>query len=161
MGTWGDGNLDSDYAFDELSTRTTELLTAILQRAQRKESREFDEYDYTTLFVELEIAFALDAAKLLREAKFPAGDAVRALAQDFIADWAAYMGEDNATPAHVDGRRAVILESFERFAKICEAQGGQGPIPPLAPPKKPAKPKTAKKPAKKPTKKPAKRVRRR
>jgi hypothetical protein len=153
MGTWGHGNLDSDYAFDELSTRTTELLTQILERAQRKTSREFDEYDYTTLFVELEIAFALDAAKLLREAKFPSGDAVRALAQDFIADWAAYLGEDNATPAHVDGRRAVILESFERFAKICEAHDGQGPIAPLPKAKKPAKPRA--------TKKPAKRVRRR
>jgi hypothetical protein len=37
------------------------------KRARKKTSREGDEYDYTTLFVEFEILFALDDRKLIRE----------------------------------------------------------------------------------------------
>jgi hypothetical protein len=129
MGTWGHGNLDSDYALDELSTRTNELLTELLLRAQRKESREYDEYDHTTLFVELEIVFALDAANLMSTGKFPASSHVRSLALEFMVDYDAYM--EGPWPE----RRAKINETFERFAAMCDKYEGIGPLPvPVAKP---------------------------
>lgn len=130
MGTWGHGNLDSDYALDELSTRTKDLLTQLLLRAQRKTSREYDEYDHTTLFVEFEIVFALDAAGLMGTGKFPSAAAVRALAVEFLAGYDAYM--EAAWPE----RRATIEETFQRFAAMCEAHEGTAPLP--SPPPSPA-----------------------
>ena len=64
MGTWGAGNLESDYALDELSQRAHDLIVEMLLRWQRPDSREWDEYDHTTLFVELELVFALAAERL-------------------------------------------------------------------------------------------------
>ncbi len=42
MGTWGAGNLDSDYALDELSQRAQDLIVEMLLRWQR--SHEVVEY---------------------------------------------------------------------------------------------------------------------
>ncbi|MBA2543824.1 MAG: hypothetical protein H0V17_29540 [Deltaproteobacteria bacterium] len=123
MGTWGHGNLESDYALDELSTRANELLTSLLRRAQRKESREYDEYDHTTLFVEFEIVFALDAHGIMRNGTFPIADLVRALAQDFLAAYDVYM--DTSWPE----RRAKIVETFERFAALCDKYEGHTLLP--------------------------------
>lgn len=129
MGTWGAGNLDSDYALDELSTRTHDLLTELLLRAQRKHSREWDEYDHTTLFVEFEIVFALDAHGLMSTGKFPAAAAIRALAAEFLVDYDDYLEE--AWPE----RRAKIVDTFEKFAVLCDKHEGTGglPAPPVPP----------------------------
>lgn len=153
MGTWGAGNLDSDYALDELSTRTHELLTELLLRAQRKHSREWDEYDHTTLFVELEIVFALDAHGLMI-GKFPAAAAIRALATDFLTAYDDYL--EDAWPE----RRAKIVESFERFAVLCDKHEGTGqlpkpPVPPAPSATKATTPPSSK--SKAPAKKPRKR----
>jgi hypothetical protein len=123
MGTWGHGNLDSDYALDELSTRTNELLTSLLRRAQRKESREYDEYDHTTLFVEFEIVFALDAYGILATGRFPAGALVRTLALEFLVVYDEYM--EGPWPE----RRAKIAETFERFAALCDKHEGVAALP--------------------------------
>jgi hypothetical protein len=40
MGTWGAGNLDSDYALDELSRRAHDLIVEMLLRWQRSDRRE-------------------------------------------------------------------------------------------------------------------------
>lgn len=131
MGTWGTGNLDSDYALDELSERTSELLTPMLLRWQRADSREYDEYDHTTLFVELELAFALADKGLLASGRtIPAPAAVRALATAWFVDYDAYMA-DNPWPE----RRTVIAASFERFATICAQLEGTGELP--SPPPRP------------------------
>ena len=146
MGTWGHGNLDSDYARDELAGRSKTLVDALMERAARPDSREGDEYDYTTLFVELEIAIALDGAKLLVGSTLPAADAVRALATDYLAGWDANIDALEPTPEHKRERRRIIAATFERFAKLCatHATARAGRIARL---KKPATP--AKKPAKK------------
>jgi len=39
MGTWGAENLANDYTLDELSSRTHELITELLLRAQRFHSK--------------------------------------------------------------------------------------------------------------------------
>jgi hypothetical protein len=136
VGTWGHGNLDSDYALDELSSRTTELVEGLMDRARTAESREADEWDYTTLFVELEIVFALEAANLMHAARLPLATEVRELAADYIADWDEYIVELDPTANHESERRRIILESFERFAVICEKHAR-----PPAPARPTAKPK--------------------
>jgi hypothetical protein len=157
MGTWGHGNLDSDYALDELGARSGALVKEMLLRAQRSDSRQWDEYDYTTLFVEFEIVFALDAAKLLKVGRstLPAPDAVRKLAHDYITEWDRFDADDGPGPQ----RRKVILDTFERFAHLCQAHGGEAGLPqPPKPPAPVAKKAAAKaKPKKKVAAKPKKR----
>jgi hypothetical protein len=160
MGTWGPGNLDSDYAHDDLSGRTSTLVRTLWQRAHTKLSREADEWDYTTLFVELEILFALDAAGLLIGTRLPSSDEVRALATDYIAEWEPYYADElGASDGAADERKLAIQNTFERFAALCDKHGGTtGAVPSVASPVTRAtatKPvaATAKKPA--PAKKPA------
>lgn len=124
MGTWGPGNLENDYALDELSTRTSTLVGELLSRARSPSSREADDYDYTTLFVELEIAIALDARGLLSASELPKTREVQALARDFIASWDANIDALSPKPEFKRKRRAVILATFDRFAKICARHGG-------------------------------------
>lgn len=125
MGTWGAGNLDSDYALDELSQRSHDLIVEMLLRWQRKDSREWDEYDHTTLFVEFELVAALDAKGLVGAGRFiPSPAIVRAYAKDWLADYDAVMG-DEPWP----DRRKVIVATFERFAKLCDRLEGTAELP--------------------------------
>lgn len=147
MGTWGAGNLDSDYALDALSIRSSQLVRDIYQRAHGQRSREADEWAYTELFVDLEILFALDGAGLVRGTSCPAGSEVRALAQNYLAAWEAYYLQLAPATGALEARRQVIVATFERFAVLCEHHGGKvGAVPSSAEP--PPAPAAAKKPAK-------------
>lgn len=118
MGTWGPGNLDNDYAHCELADRSVDLINTMMERARRKKSREFDEYDYTTLFVELEIVFALDAKGLLKSYALPTPDEVEELKWDFVRDWETCYKEGNG---RIDAaRRRCILQTFNRFKRLCK-----------------------------------------
>jgi hypothetical protein len=116
MGTWGHGNLENDYALDELADRTETLVTELLERARTKESREWDEYDYTTLFVEFEILFALEAKGLVHST-LPAATEVRTLAADYIAGWDDFA--DELDQPFKGKRRKQIVKTFQRFAAMC------------------------------------------
>ncbi len=158
MGTWGHGNLDSDYAREELDGRVTALLASLLARAARPTSREADEYDYTTLFVELEIAIALATANLIEGRYLPRSVAIDELALDYIAGWDAFIDELEPTAEHKRERRKAILDTFARFAKLCAPHDAvdkwaERPKPTLQKPQqkpkqKPAKPKPKPKKAK-------------
>ena len=119
MGTWGPGNLDNDYALEEIHTRSEALIEALMERARSKTSREADEYDYTTLFVELEMLFALEAKGLIAEDCLPAPEDVEALAKDYLADWTKNVDAVSPTPEHKRKRRQIIQRTFKRFADIC------------------------------------------
>ncbi len=150
MGTWGAGNLDSDYALDELSQRAHDLIVEMLLRWQRSDSREWDEYDHTTLFVELELVFALAAKGLIPSGRFiPVPDLVRMLIKDWLAGYDEVMGEEPWPD-----RRKTIVATFEKFVALCEKLEGASPLP--SPPTKPrpsAKQATPPVTANKPTKK--------
>lgn len=118
MGTWGAGNLENDYALDELCDRSAKLVEAMMDRARGKRSREGDEYDYTTLFVEFEIVFALEAKGLLM-GRLPEPDDVEELKLSFIQDWEVYYEEMAASPEHLKKRRQCIMRTFNRFKRIC------------------------------------------
>jgi hypothetical protein len=107
--------------------------------------------------------FALDAARLLHASRgaLPTPAVVRALAQDYITEWDGYAADEGPGPE----RRKVILDTFERFAQLCQTHQGEGALP--QPPKPPvpvakqatpratsskAKPKKAKKAKAKPKK---------
>lgn len=118
MGTWGPGNLENDYALDELGERSQKLVNGLLRRARSKRSREADEYDHTTLFVEFEILFALDARKLL-SAELPDPNEVETLKQRFLKDWDAHIDALEPKPDYKRKRRQVIARTFDRFKRIC------------------------------------------
>ena len=119
MGTWGPKNLDSDYALDELHSRSAELIASLLGRARSKTSRQCDEYDYTTLFVEFEIVFAPADHGLLNCELPPPTDVVE-LADNYIRDWAVQINELGASESHKRERRQVIESTFRRFRVLCE-----------------------------------------
>jgi hypothetical protein len=121
MGTWDAGNLDNDYALDELSERLDKLVKGLWSRAKKKTSREGDEYDYTTLFVEFEILFALEDRKLVRErcGAMPTPDEVEKVKLNFINEWDANIDALEPTEEHKQNRRKVILQTFNRFKRIC------------------------------------------
>jgi len=131
MGTWGAGNLESDYALDELSQRAHDLIVEMLLRWQRLDSREWDEYDHTTLFVELELVFALAAKGLIPSGRFiPAPAVVRTLIADWLVGYDAVMG-DEPWPE----RRTRIAATFAKFVALCEKLEGEGALP--SPPTQP------------------------
>jgi hypothetical protein len=125
MGTWGNGNLDNDCAWDELSDRSHELVTALLDRARMPESRQADEYDYTTLFVEFEILFALDSKGLISGVKLPQPCEVEELKWSYIDDWTSYIDGLKPTADHKRLRRMAILRTFNRFKQICAKHHGK------------------------------------
>jgi hypothetical protein len=151
MGVWGPGNLDSDYALDELSERGAELLNGLLLRWQRKLSWEYDEYDHTTLFVEFELVFALADKGLFPSGRtIPSPGIVRGQALAWLAGYDAYMTTQGGPWVE---RRAIIASTFERFAKLCESLEGTAALPsPPVPPRPSARqatpPATAKPPKK-------------
>jgi hypothetical protein len=124
MGTWGPGNLENDYALDELCERGSELVKTLWARAKSKESRQGDEYDYTTLFVEFEIVFALEEHNLLECDVFPTPDDVAKLKGEYLAEWEPYYRELTSTEEHLKARRECIANTFDRFRKICAKHHG-------------------------------------
>ena len=124
MGTWGPGNLENDSALCELSDRSHKLVKTMMARAKRKRSRRYDEYDYTTLFVELEIIFALESKGLL-SGVLPEPDDVESLKTGFINDWESYFL--NLVPdANLDARRKCITRTFNKFKRICAKHKADG-----------------------------------
>lgn len=120
MGTWGHGNLDSDMAIDELSRISNNLVEQLLSRAKRKESREYDEDDYTLLFVEFEILFALDARNLFQPSKLPTPDEIDYLRADFIDEWEPYFRSAVQRSRDVTARKRRIVSTFNKLRKITE-----------------------------------------
>ena len=120
MGTWGPRNLDNDYALDELGERIDKLVKRLWSRAKKKASREGDEYDYTTLFVEFEILFAMDDRKLLQNrcGVMPTPDEVETLKLDYIGAWDKNIDALEPTEDHKRDRRRAILQTFNRFKRI-------------------------------------------
>ena len=113
MGYWGPGNLDSDYALDELSFRTDKLVRSFLRRARKKVSREWDEYEHTALLMDFEYFFALESRGLL-VGQLPEPEAIDTLKASFLADYDAYC-EDQPRPAF----RTVLARNFSRLRRIC------------------------------------------
>lgn len=117
MGCWGPGNFDSDGALGVLDDYCEKLIAETLELANSKSAAEYDEYAHDQLFVNLEILFALSRNRLLRG--HPEPDEVLAAKEGYLARWQAYMDKSaNVWPE----RRAVIEETFDRFAQICQQE---------------------------------------
>lgn len=120
MGTWGPGNLENDHAEEELHDRSQRLIRELLQRARSRTSREADEYDYTTLFVEFEIVFALAAKDLLDRSCLPPPEEVDSLKTSYLKDWDAYILGMGFSKEQLTQRRRVIQRTFSRFKRLCQ-----------------------------------------
>ena len=120
MGTWGPKNLDNDYALDELGDRIDKLVKRLWSRAKKKTSREGDEYDYTTLFVEFEILFAMEDRKLVRDCcgVMPTPAEVEKVKLDYIQAWDKNIDALEPTEDQKRDRRKAILQTFNRFKRI-------------------------------------------
>ncbi|MCB9603715.1 MAG: hypothetical protein H6722_12125 [Sandaracinus sp.] len=114
MGYWGTGNLESDYALDEIDTRSRKLVRSFLRRARRKTSRQWDEYDHTALLVDFETLFALHARALLSGAALPRPEELDRLEASFMKDYDAY-----ATSQPRPAFRKVLISNFRRLRRIC------------------------------------------
>lgn len=114
MGYWGTGNLESDYAADEVGRRTGKMVNAFMRQARKKRSREWDEYDHTVLLVDFEILFALEAKHLLAWCSLPSPDEIEKLKISFLEDYDAY--SDQRRPEF----REVLVANFNRFKRICK-----------------------------------------
>lgn len=121
LGTWGHGNLDSDMALDELICRSDALIRELLERARRKEGREYDERDYVKLFVDFEILFALESKNLFQPSKLPTPDEIDYLRADYIEDWQRYYEDAGVEKKHVTSRKRSIVKTFNKLRKICES----------------------------------------
>ena len=117
MGIWGPKNLDNDY---ELGERIDKLVKRLWSRAKKKTSRKGDEYDYTTVFVEFEILFAIDDRKLLQNrcGVMPTPNEVEAVKLDYIRDWDKNIDALEPTEEHKRDHRKAILQTFNRFKRI-------------------------------------------
>lgn len=119
MGTWGPGNLENDYAGDELGDRTHKLVESLLERARNKLSCDQGEYEHTALIVDFEMVFALDAKRLLYCNNLPAVEDIEQLKHEFIREWDVHIEGYDPKPEYKKERRKVILRTFNRFKKIC------------------------------------------
>ena len=114
MGYWGTGNLENDYAAEDLAERTEKMVRAMLRRARRKVTRQWDEYDHTALLVDFEILFALEAKQLLT-CDLPAAEEMAKLKASFLKDYDAYTNPDEHGPEF----RKALAKTFDRFQRIC------------------------------------------
>ena len=120
MGSWGPGNLDNDGAVDFIGGVCGELVDSIWRRAQKKESREYDEPDYDELFAEFEMVFAFESADLFNGWNVPSPETFGAIKKPFLDDWCKY-SESKGGPGGVGCERYnVISATLDRFHKLCE-----------------------------------------
>ena len=124
MGTWGPGNLDDDSAMEEVSRRSHQLLTELLEQIRKPSSQHADEYEHGKLFVAFEFFFALDAKKLIARGAFPTAHEVDLLAKKYLLGWEAYLAKNlEPSTGFLKKRRRVIEQTFDHFKKICVRLG--------------------------------------
>gem|GEM_PF-1153820 len=127
MGRWGPGNLDDDSACDVLAGYCSDLIKRTVSLAGSQLAAEFDEYDHAQLFCHFEIIFALAEKDML--SGLPEPEEVATVRDLFLKRFDKYSRQDPYPE-----RRKVIVDTFERFHKLCideaEAPGFQIVEPP-------------------------------
>jgi hypothetical protein len=114
MGTWGDGNLESDGALDALATVCDELFARVMELLQHPRAHEYDDAEIDELFVRIEMIFALSERNMVNSA--PAPEELEVLFEPYLQRWAEY--ERKAGNHLPNGREKVIRTSFERLKDI-------------------------------------------
>ncbi|VAW82787.1 hypothetical protein MNBD_GAMMA12-2910 [hydrothermal vent metagenome] len=120
MGVWGVGNIENDYAWDELEERSNKLVRALLKRAKKKTGQHFDMDDHYILFVEFEIVFAFESRGLLC-APLPIPTEIEDLKLKFVKGWLKSFTEEScASEDTINDRERVIVNTFNKFKRICK-----------------------------------------
>ncbi len=125
MGTWGSGNLECDGALDEVGERSSALIKQLWERAQNQESWEADEWMHDALFVDFEMLFALENAKLFNGWDLPKPTDVEPARTKWMAGWTSYYEGMGATEEFAAERRSVIEATWQRFMDICAKYAAQ------------------------------------
>ena len=114
MGTWGNGNLESDGSQDTLANLCDELFARVMELLQHPRGHEYDDEEIDELFVRIEMIFALHERKMITSA--PPPEVLGSLFAPYLAKWAAYHRSAGHDPPLA--RRKVIEESFQSLLGI-------------------------------------------
>jgi len=120
MGTWGNGNLDSDGAQDTLAGICDELFARVTELLQHPSAHEYDDEEIDELFVKIEMIFALNDRGMVNSSPDP--EVLRPLFEPYLQRWADYHRKAGHTPP-VE-RDTAMRDSFNRLLKIAENSSG-------------------------------------
>lgn len=120
MGTWGNGNLESDGAQDALAAICDDLFARVIELLQHPRAHEYDDEEIDELFVKIEMIFALSDREMVNSS--PDTKELKPLFDPYLKRWADYHRKSGHEPP-VE-RHRVIVDSFQRLLKI--AKGGSG-----------------------------------
>jgi hypothetical protein len=114
MGTWGNGNLESDGALDTLADICDELFARVIELLQHPRSHEYDDEEIDELFVKMEMIFALSDRQMVNSAPDP--KKFQHLFEPWLQRWADYNSKNGNEPPV--GRADVIRDSFNGLLRI-------------------------------------------
>ncbi|MFB7917726.1 DUF4259 domain-containing protein [Streptomyces sp. NPDC056061] len=118
MGTWGEGNFDSDTAADHLSGITGRLVSEIeTAMAGDPVGLEPDEYDGVTVPCNIEL-LCLIAEQGHVGAAVPEVAAVEGWKRTFMDVWERTIDDLEPVPEYKEGRRAELIRTFDRLADL-------------------------------------------
>lgn len=116
MGTWGNGNLESDGAQDTLAGICDDLFSRVMELLQHPRAHEYDDEEIDELFVKIEMIFALNERGMVNSSPDPRE--LKPLFEPYLQRWAGYhhkAGHDLPIERH-----KVMIDSFNRLLKIAK-----------------------------------------
>lgn len=144
MGTWGNGNFDSDTAADHLSILAARLLEET-KTAMASKPVELEASEYWGVAVPCNVELmALLAEQQWVGAMVPDLTTVRAWKQTYLAIWDASIDGLSPSAEWKAARRAILVATFDRLAKASEREE---PSVVVAPKKPSSKKATTKRPS--------------
>ncbi|MFF9349959.1 DUF4259 domain-containing protein [Streptomyces sp. NPDC014734] len=118
MGTWGNGNFDSDTAADHLSDITGRLVSDIeAAMAGDPSGLEPDDYDGVVVPCNVEL-LCLIAEQGHVGAAVPEAAVVEGWKKTFMDVWERTIDELEPDPEYKEGRRAELIRTFDRLADL-------------------------------------------
>lgn len=121
MGTWGNGNLESDGAQDTLAGICDDLFSRVMELLQHPKAHEYDDEEIDELFVKIELIFALSERGMVNSSPDP--EDLKPLFGPYLQRWEDYHRKaGHALPVE---RKKVMEASFNRLLKIANG-GSQG-----------------------------------
>jgi len=133
MGTWGNGNFDSDTAADHLSILAARLLEET-KTAMAGKPVELEASEYWGVAVPCNVELmALLAEQQWVGAMVPDLATVRAWEKTYLAIWDASIDGLGPSPKWKAARRAILVATFDRLAKASEREEPSVAVAPKAP----------------------------
>ncbi|MEU5402844.1 DUF4259 domain-containing protein [Streptomyces sp. NPDC005963] len=118
MGAWGTGNFENDTAADHLSILTDRLITEVADAmAGDPVEIEPDEYWGVAVPANLEL-LSLLARQGYVGASLPEAEVIEGWKKTYMAVWEGSIDGLAPAPGHKDGRRTVLIRTFDELATL-------------------------------------------